>query len=96
MANMCNFMAKPDVIVYLDVSPEESMRRIQMRDREVEAGITIEYLRSLHAAYETFVCDISRTTRVIRVDYSTFVSTDAIVNQIAQQLLEEEDECRGE
>ena len=39
-------------MVYLDVSPEESLRRIRLRKRAVEAGITLEYLQSLHAAYE--------------------------------------------
>jgi hypothetical protein len=28
--NMSNFMKKPNIIVHLDVSPEESLRRIQM------------------------------------------------------------------
>jgi len=92
---MSRFMAKPDVIVYLDVSPEESLRRIRLRDREVETGITLEYLTSLHAAYEEFVCDISRTTRVIRVDYSSFLTTDAVVEQLAEQLAADEDECRA-
>lgn len=92
---MSNFMQKPDIVIYLDVSPEESMRRIKLRDRDVESGITIEYLRSLHAAYETFVCDISRTARVIRVDYSEFVSTEQIVAQLAAQLAADDDECRA-
>ncbi len=29
--HMSNFMKKPNLIVHLDVSPEESLRRIQMR-----------------------------------------------------------------
>jgi deoxyadenosine kinase len=35
-----------------DVSPEQSMERIKSRARGVETGISIEYLRGLHAAYE--------------------------------------------
>ena len=93
LASLSNFMAKPDVIVFLDVSPEESLRRIRLRERDVESGITLDYLTQLHAAYAAFVCDISRTTRVIRVDYSTFVGTEEVVATIAQQIAADADAC---
>merc|ERR1712066_22170 len=68
--NMANFMKKPNIIVHLDLTPEESHRRIQMRSRECESGITLEYLTGLHKAYEDFINDISRIIPVIKVDYS--------------------------
>ena len=37
--HMSNFMCRPSVIVYLDVSPQRSMERIEMRSRGVESGI---------------------------------------------------------
>ena len=37
--NMSNFMCKPSVIVFLDVSPEASAERIRMRSRDIEAKI---------------------------------------------------------
>ena len=40
--NMSNFMKKPNIIVHLDVSPAESLRRIKMRERGCESGITLE------------------------------------------------------
>lgn len=43
--NMSNFMKKPNIIVHLDVSPEESLRRIKLRGRDCESGITLEYLQ---------------------------------------------------
>merc|ERR1712019_105381 len=70
--NMANFMKKPNIIVHLDLTPEESHRRIQMRSRECESGIPIEYLRALHAAYEVFIKDIARVIPVIKVDYERF------------------------
>merc|ERR1711865_1230157 len=51
---------------------EESHRRISMRSRECESGVPLEYLKSLHAAYEVFIKDISRVIPVIKVDYSRF------------------------
>mgnify|MGYP000394769600 CR=1 FL=1 len=42
--NMSNFMKKPNIIVHLDVSPEESLRRVHMRSRGCESGMTLEFL----------------------------------------------------
>eukprot|EP00930_Biecheleria_cincta_P039946 TRINITY_DN27410_c0_g1_i2.p1 TRINITY_DN27410_c0_g1~~TRINITY_DN27410_c0_g1_i2.p1 ORF type:complete len:304 (+),score=42.37 TRINITY_DN27410_c0_g1_i2:50-913(+) len=70
--SVSSLLKKPDVIVHLDVTPEESFRRIQMRNRECESGVPLEYLRSLHAAYEIFIADIARVIPVIKVDYSKF------------------------
>merc|ERR1712217_860260 len=70
--NMSNFMQKPNIIVHLDVTPEESLRRIKMRSRDCESAVPIEYLRALHAAYEVFIKDISRVIPVIKVDYERF------------------------
>jgi len=72
-------MKKPNIIVHLDLAPEESIRRIRMRNRECENGITIEYMRSLHAAYEFFIADIARVIPVIKVDYSTFRTAEEMV-----------------
>jgi len=70
--NMSNFMKKPNIIVHLDLSPEESFRRIKERSRDCESGIPLEYLKALHAAYEVFISDIARVIPVIKVDYSRF------------------------
>ena len=84
-SNMSNFMKKPNIIVHLDVSPEESLRRIRMRDRGVESGITLEYLQGLHAAYEEFIADISRVIPVIKVDYSEFRTAEEMAEKIAAE-----------
>ena len=82
---MAHFMQKPDVIVYLDVTPEESLQRIRMRKREVESGMTLEYLTKLHAAYQDFLADVSRSVHVIRVDYSQFRTAEEMAAEIARQ-----------
>ena len=37
--HMSNFMCRPNLIVYLDLTPETSMERVRMRNRNVESGI---------------------------------------------------------
>ena len=47
--HMSNFMCRPSVIIYLDLSPESAMERIKQRNRSVESGIPLDYLKELHA-----------------------------------------------
>ena len=70
--SMANFMKKPNIIVHLDLTPEESLRRIKLRSRDCESSVPLEYLQALHAAYEAFISDIARVIPVIKVDYSRF------------------------
>ncbi len=86
--HMSNFMCKPNVIIYLDVSPESSYRRIQDRGREFEMGITLDYLQALYKGYEEFVADISRVTPVLRVDYDRFATAEEMAEVIQQDYLD--------
>jgi len=83
--HMSNFMKKPNIIVHLDVMPEESLRRIHSRARGCESGITLEYLTNLYHAYEEFLQDISRIIPVIKVDYNKFRTTEEMAEAIAEQ-----------
>jgi deoxyadenosine kinase len=79
---MSNFMKKPNIIVHLDLSPQDALERIRMRNRGCESGISLEYLESLHAAYEEFIAEIARVIPVIKVDYSEFRSVDEMAMRI--------------
>ena len=81
-------MKKPNIIVHLDVTPEESFRRIQMRSRGCESGISLEYLQNLHDAYESFIAQISRMIPVIKIDYEDFHSADEMASVIAKEYAE--------
>lgn len=83
--HMSNFMCRPHLIVYLDVSPERSMERIKARSRDVESGISLEYLTALYAEYDRFIADISRTIPVIRVDWDRFQDTDEMARRVEQE-----------
>jgi len=85
---MANFMKKPSVIIHLDVSPEESLRRVRLRQRACEASITLEYLQKLHQAYEEFLTNISQTVPVLRVDWEQFHSADDVANLLERELHE--------
>ena len=78
-------MKKPNIIVHLDLQPEESIRRIKLRNRDCESGISLEYMKALHAAYESFIDDIARIIPVIKVDYSRFRTAEEMAVMIGRE-----------
>jgi len=85
--HMSNFMCRPNVIIYLDVKPEVSMERVLSRQRDVETGLTLEYLQALYAEYESFIKDISRTVPTIRVDWDNFRDAEEMAQVIEKAYL---------
>lgn len=85
--HMSNFMCRPSVIVYLDVRPERSFERIKMRERDVESGVSLDYLVALYAEYEDFVRDIARSVPVIRVDWDQFRDVTEMATAIEREYL---------
>ncbi len=83
--NLSNFMCRPNVIVYLDVTPEKSMERIRERARGCETGITLDYLTRLHAGYEEFLQEISRLIPVLRVQWDHFWEVDTLAEAITRE-----------
>jgi deoxyadenosine kinase len=84
-STVSNFMPKPNVIVHLDVSPEESLRRIKMRSRGCESTISLEYLCDLYSAYEDFLHEISSVIPVIRIDWNTFRPVEEVIEIITRE-----------
>ena len=83
--HMSNFMKKPNIIVHLHVTPEESFERIKMRNRNCESNVPIEYLRNLYDAYEVFLQDIARVIPVIKVDYNKFRTAEEMAEKISEE-----------
>jgi deoxyadenosine kinase len=83
--NISNFMRRPNIIIYLHVRPEESLRRIKMRNRIMEQGISLEYLQALYQAYEEFIAEISKIIPVIRVDWNEFQDVDKVIEKVTEE-----------
>ena len=78
--NLSNFLQKPDIIIYLDVTPEKALERIKMRGRESEKTITLSYLRMLKECYEEWLKEIG--VKIVRLDWNTFQDVKKIRNSI--------------
>lgn len=77
-------LPRPDIIVHLKVDPETSLQRIQQRGREMENGITLEYLHELSTAYDEFLHELSRNTFVIVLEWSEFIDHEIVIEKIKQ------------
>jgi deoxyadenosine kinase len=86
--NMSNFMCKPSVIVFLDVSPKASADRIRSRSRDVESKIELGYLQALHDGYQEFIESISKVIPVIRIDYERFATAEEMAEVIKREYLD--------
>jgi len=82
---MQGFLRYPDVILYLNVSPEKALERINLRSRDAEAGLPLEYLQKLHKGYEEFVEEMARYTVVIDLDWAEYQPTWKVVERIQQE-----------
>jgi deoxyadenosine/deoxycytidine kinase len=73
-----------DAVVYLKASPEKCFERIRYRARKEENTIGFEYVRHLHACYETHLTESARVLNipVLTVDWENFGSADVVCEQI--------------
>jgi len=60
--------AYPDVVIWLQLSPEQTLERIKERSRDCESEIPLKYLKSLNKAYKTVLEKLSKHTNIITID----------------------------
>lgn len=79
-------LIRPDLILYLDVSPEVAYARIMRRRRPAEAGMDIGYLRLLHAAYEEWIEMTKDLLPIVRIPWDTdFLPAEDVLDVIARE-----------
>lgn len=83
LSNLSENLQKPDVIIYLKVSPEIAMERIRGRGRKCEEGITKEYITNLCAGYDAWSRSATATSPVLQVDWSEFRPTKDVAEIIS-------------
>ena len=75
------YLRYPDVLVYLRTDPKVCHERMTRRAREGEGGVPLEYLRRIHEKHEALVEEMSRFTRVLRVDWNHFGADVEAINE---------------
>ena len=92
---MRRYLQYPDVILYLRVTPETALERINLRSRDAESGIPLDYLRALFEGYEQFVDEMQRYTTVVTVDWSEFRPVEEVSALITEATQKEPKFIRG-
>ena len=78
----------PQILLYLDCSPETAYKRIQSRGRGMEKTIELDYLRMLRDNYNEFIQEMeSAGVRVLRLDWEEFLPVEHVVHLIHQYSL---------
>jgi deoxyadenosine/deoxycytidine kinase len=78
-------LPKPDLFVYLHVSPEKLMRNIEKRGRTYEQNITPEYLRKIQESYFSFFRqNPDNKYLVIDVNNVDFVADESQYNRLTE------------
>jgi len=68
--SMLHFLHRPDLIIYLDVSPMISKERIVKRGRPCEQSITIDYLADLKSYYDDWMNSGVRGIPILHVNWN--------------------------
>ena len=82
---MKRFLVYPDVLIYLRVSPEVSMQRIQERGRDAESKITLDYIEKLHQGYESFIAEMDHYTRVLTLDWNEYKEPEEVAKLVKEK-----------
>lgn len=77
-----------DAVIYLKAPPETCYERIRYRARKEENTITYEYVRFLHACYETHLVEAARMVNipVLTIDWENFGTPEGIAGQLSALL----------
>jgi deoxyadenosine/deoxycytidine kinase len=60
----------PNALIFIDETPEEALRNIRNRGREIENAVHIEYLRKVHHAYEGYVNSKNHSFPILKITAS--------------------------
>jgi len=71
---MTSFLRPPDLLIYLQADVSTLVKQIQIRGREYETSIRIDYLQSLNEKYEKWINNYNHGKKlIINVDNKDFL-----------------------
>ena len=78
---------KPSLVIYLKSSPKYAMQRIQQRGREIEQGITLDYLQKINDLYdEMFERFKESPLIVLDIEQYDFISNEDHVKELISKI----------
>jgi deoxyadenosine/deoxycytidine kinase len=84
---MSSFIQPPDLLIYLRSTVPNLVKQIQMRGRDYENSIRIDYLKSLNDRYEEWIGSYQKgKLLVIDVDYLDFLNNPEDLGSIIDKI----------
>ena len=78
----------PQLLIYLDCKPETAVKRIGQRGRDMESGISLEYLRQLHDNYQQFLAEMEHAgVRILRLNWENYMPIQEVVRLVHEYSL---------
>lgn len=78
----------PQILIYLDCSPETAIKRISSRGRVMESAVSLEYLRMLKQNYEQFIGEMEGAgVRILRIKWESFQPVSEVVRLVHEYSL---------
>jgi len=85
--NIASNLRHPDLIVYLQASPQHCLNNIKRRARDLEKNIDPIYLQELHNLYEEWIANFHFCpTLTVNIENVDFVSDDGAYQKIFKQI----------
>lgn len=85
---MCQFLMVPQLTIYLDVRPENCLKRIKMRNRDCEKQIPLEYLEGLEKLHSELLDELSlKGSKIFRLNWDSFDTFDNVVSNMKNDKL---------
>ncbi len=80
-------LPKPDLVIYLQSTPETALKRVRKRNRRMEQSIGLDYLKKINEAYDNFFFHYQETPLLVvqadRINFADQPETlDMLINRI--------------
>ena len=80
-------LPKPDLVVYLQSSPEIALKRIQQRNRNMEQGINLDYLKQVTETFDKFFFHYQETPLlVVQTDRINFAEHPDALDMLIERI----------
>jgi len=80
-------LPKPDLVVYLQSTPEVALKRIQKRNRSMEKGINLDYLKQITDTFDTFFFHYQETPLlVVQTDRINFAEHPEALDMLIERI----------
>jgi deoxyadenosine/deoxycytidine kinase len=80
-------LPKPDLVIYLQSSPEVALKRVEKRNRSMEKGINLDYLKQVTETFDKFFFHYQETPLlVVQTDRINFAERPEALDMLIERI----------